>query len=152
MSVYGGKLTTYCRLAEDATNRLAPLLGNDRPAWTRRSRLPGGDIPVNGVEQFLEQTRASWHFLTESHARRLVASYGTRVERILAGAKGLSDLGPALGADLTGAEVRYLMAHEWAQTEDDVLWRRSKLGLTFSRAERHRLGRFMADAIGSVRE
>jgi glycerol-3-phosphate dehydrogenase len=150
LTVYGGKLTTYRRLAEDALNRLAPLLGTTRPAWTRRSRLPGGNIPINGVERLLEQTRASWPFLTESHARRLVVSYGTRVERILGSAKDLNDLGPVLGADLTGAEVRYLMAHEWAQTEDDVLWRRSKLGLKFSRAERHRLGRFIADAIGIV--
>jgi glycerol-3-phosphate dehydrogenase len=150
LTVYGGKLTTYRRLAEEALNRLAPLLGNTRKAWTRRSRLPGGDVPIDGIERFLEQTRAAWPFLTEGHARRLAASYGTRVERILGGAKNLSDLGPVLGVDLTGAEVRYLMAHEWAQTEDDVLWRRSKLGLTFSRAERQRLGRFMADAIGTI--
>jgi glycerol-3-phosphate dehydrogenase len=150
LTVYGGKLTTYRRLAEDVINRLAPLLGNDRAGWTRRSRLPGGDFALDGIERLLEQTRASWPFLTESHARRLVCSYGTRVERILGNAKHLNDLGPVLGADLTGAEVRYLMTHEWAQTEDDVLWRRSKLGLKVSRAERHRLGRFMADAIGST--
>jgi glycerol-3-phosphate dehydrogenase len=150
LTVYGGKLTTYRRLAEEALNRLAPLLGNNRPAWTRRSRLPGGDIATDGIGRLLEQTRSSWPFLTERHVRRLVYSYGTRVERILGSAKNLSDLGPVLGADLTGAEVRYLMAHEWAQSEDDVLWRRSKLGLAFSREERHRLGRFIADAIGGA--
>ena len=73
--------------------------------------------------------RASWPFLSEAHARRLVRAYGTRVRRILGSASSLNDLGPSFGADLTGAEVRYLMAHEWAQTADDVLWRRSKLGL-----------------------
>jgi glycerol-3-phosphate dehydrogenase len=77
-----------------------------------------------------------------------VRAYGTRVERMLGGARQLQDLGPCLGADLTGAEVRYLMQHEWARTEDDVLWRRSKLGLRFSLGERARLGAFMAANIG----
>jgi glycerol-3-phosphate dehydrogenase len=150
LTVYGGKLTTYRRLAEDALDRLAPLLGNAHPTWTKNSRLPGGDIAVDGLERVVERTRATWPFLTEAHTRRMVRSYGTRIDRILTGAKSLGDLGPVLGADLTGAEVRYLMANEWAQTEDDVLWRRSKLGLRFSRTERHRLGRFMADAIGTI--
>jgi glycerol-3-phosphate dehydrogenase len=111
--------------------------------------LPGGDFAVDGVENLVEKTRASWPFLGVAHARRLVRSYGTRVNRILGSARRFDDLGPRLGADLTGAEVRYLMAHEWAQTEDDVLWRRSKLGLLLSRTERERLGVFMADAIGN---
>jgi len=150
LTVHGGKLTTYRRLGEEALDRLGPLLGNVRPAWTARSRLPGGDVAVDALARLVEQTQASWPFLAESHARRLVYSYGTRVDRILGGARNLADLGPVLGADLTGAEVRYLMAQEWAQTEDDVLWRRSKLGLYFSRAERHRLGGFMADAFGNI--
>jgi glycerol-3-phosphate dehydrogenase len=94
------------------------------------------------------ETRASWPFLGEAHARRLVGAYGTRVRKILGNATSLDDLGPRLGLDLTGAEVRYLMEHEWAQTEDDVLWRRSKLGLRFTRDERGRLGAFMVAAIG----
>jgi glycerol-3-phosphate dehydrogenase len=150
LTVYGGKLTTYRRLAEHALDRLAPLLGNTQPAWTRNSQLPGGDIAVDGLERLVERTRATWPFLSEVHARRLARSYGTRVNRILAGAKSLGDLGPVLGADLTGAEVRYLMANEWAQTEDDVLWRRGKLGLLFSRPERHRLGAFIAGSIGTI--
>ena len=149
LTVYGGKITTYRRLAEDVLDALAPMLGA-RPAWTKNTRLPGGEIATDGLEQLIEQTRTSWPFLTESHARRLVRSYGTRAGRLLGSAKSLDDLGPLLGSDLTGAEVRYLMEHEWAQTEDDVLWRRTKLGLLFSRAERHRLGRFMADAIGDA--
>ena len=89
-------------------------------------------------------------FLSEAHARRLVRAYGTRVERVLGPARRLDDLGPCLGADLTGAEVRYLMEREWAQTEDDVLWRRSKLGLGLSLEERERLARFMVDRTGST--
>ena len=76
-------------------------------------------------------------------------AYGTRIERVLGPAKQSDDLGPRLGADLTGAEVRYLMEHEWARTADDVLWRRSKLGLRVSPEERERLAKFMVDAIGS---
>ncbi len=147
LTVYGGKITTYRRLAESALARLAPVLG-ERPAWTGRSHLPGGDIPVDGVERLVAGTRQSWPFLSEQHARRLVRAYGTRAGRILSSARSPDDLGPRLGADLTGAEVRYLMEHEWAQTEDDVLWRRGKLGLVLSRAERERLAKFMADAIG----
>ena len=89
--------------------------------------------------------------MTEEHARRLVRAYGTRIERVLGPARRLDDLGPCLGADLTGAEVHYLMEREWAQTEEDVLWRRSKLGLRFSSEERERLARFMAATIGAGR-
>jgi glycerol-3-phosphate dehydrogenase len=149
LTVYGGKITTYRKLAEDALGLLALRLGGG-PPWTRDSRLPGGDIAVDAVAQFVEKIRAAQPFLSHAHAARLVHGYGTRVERILTNARSLHDLGPALGADLTGAEVRYLMAHEWAQTEDDVLWRRTKLGLLLSRTERERLGRFMADARGQL--
>jgi glycerol-3-phosphate dehydrogenase len=148
LTVYGGKITTYRRLAEAALERLAPVLGA-RPAWTRKSRLPGGDFPVDGVAQLVAQTRRSWPFMSETHVRRLVQAYGTRVSRILGAARQAEDLGPRLGADLTGAEVRYLMEHEWARTADDVLWRRSKLGLRVSSQEHEQLAKFMADAIGS---
>jgi glycerol-3-phosphate dehydrogenase len=149
LTVYGGKITTYRRLAEAALDRLAPVLGA-RPAWTKTSRLPGGDFPVEGVAHLVAEARRSWPFLGEAQVRRLVQAYGTRVSRILGPAKQMSDLGPALGADLTGAEVRYLMEHEWARTADDVLWRRSKLGLRVSPAEQERLAKFMVDAIGSA--
>jgi glycerol-3-phosphate dehydrogenase len=148
LSVYGGKITTYRRLAEAALERLAPVLGA-RAAWTKKSRLPGGDFPVDGVARLVAQARRSWPFLSEAHVRRLVQAYGTRISRILGAAKQAGDLGPRLGADLTGAEVRYLMQHEWARTADDVLWRRSKLGLRVSSQEHEQLAKFMADAIGS---
>jgi glycerol-3-phosphate dehydrogenase len=148
LSVYGGKITTYRRLAEQALDRLSHLL-EVGPAWTVDSHLPGGEFPYNGLDALVARTRKSRPFLREEHAQRLVRAYGTRVERVLGAARRLDDLGPRLGADLTGAEVRYLMDREWAQTEDDVLWRRSKLGLRVSPEERERLGRFMAGAIGA---
>jgi glycerol-3-phosphate dehydrogenase len=147
LTVYGGKITTYRRLAEQALDRLAHLF-EAGPAWTRDSHLPGGEFPWDGIERLVAETRRARPFLSEAHARRLVRAYGTRVDRVLGPARSLEDLGPWLGADLTGAEVRYLMEREWAQTEDDVLWRRTKLGLRFSPDERERLAKFMAAMIG----
>jgi glycerol-3-phosphate dehydrogenase len=147
LTVYGGKLTTYRRLAEAALASLARVLGA-KPPWTKGSHLPGGDLAVDGLPGLVSEACRSWPFLTEPQAQRLVAAYGTRIDRILGPAKRIADLGPSLGADLTGAEVRYLMDHEWARTADDVLWRRSKLGLRVSAGERVELAKFMADAIG----
>jgi len=147
LTLYGGKITTYRRLAEAALDRLAGVLGS-RPAWTKDAPLPGGDIAVGALERSIAETRDAWPFLGEAHVRRLVHAYGTRVIRILGSAEKPDDLGPRFGADLTAAEVGYLMTHEWAQTEDDVLWRRSKLGLRFSREQRARLATFMAGMIG----
>ena len=144
LTVYGGKITTYRRLAQAALDRLVPIVGGG-PPWTASAPLPGGDFPVGDVERLVSHTRSSWPFLSEAHARRLSGAYGTRVGRILGAAKHLDDLGPVFGIDLTGAEVRYLMAEEWAQTADDVLWRRSKLGLRVLPAERERLARFMSE-------
>jgi glycerol-3-phosphate dehydrogenase len=148
LTVYGGKITTYRRLAEAALDRLAHVFGA-RPAWTKKSTLPGGDFPVDGVARLVAQARLSWPFLSEAHIRRLVQAYGTRISRILGSAKRVDDLGAWLGADLTAAEVRYLMEHEWAQTTEDVLLRRSKLGLRVSAQEQEQLAKFMANAIGS---
>jgi glycerol-3-phosphate dehydrogenase len=149
LTVYGGKITTCRRLAEHALNRLAHIVAGG-PAWTRDSHLPGGEFPYNGIEALVAKMRKSRPFLTEEHARRLVHAYGTRVERMLGPARRLEDLGPCLGADLTAAEVRYLMEREWAQTEEDVLWRRTKLGLRFSPDERERLAKFMAATVGGA--
>jgi glycerol-3-phosphate dehydrogenase len=147
LTVYGGKITTYRRMAEQALDRLAHLF-EAGPAWTRDARLPGGEFPWDGIERLVAETRRARPFLSEAHAWRLVRAYGTRVDRVLGPARSLEDLGPWLGADLTGAEVRYLMEREWAQTEDDVLWRRTKLGLRFSPDERERLAKFMAAMVG----
>jgi glycerol-3-phosphate dehydrogenase len=143
LTVYGGKLTTFRRLAEDALARLARFFA-PAPAWTAHSILPGGDVAYDGVAALIERTQARWPFLRAEHAERLVGAYGTRVEQILQSAERPEDLGVWFGADLTAAEVRYLMAKEWAQTADDVLWRRSKLGLRLKQNERAGLERFMA--------
>ncbi len=147
LTVFGGKITTYRRLAESALQMLSPffVLG---PAWTGHAPLPGGDFPWNGVDDLIARTRERWPFLTEAHARRLARAYGTRIERIIGEAKSLHELGENFGADLTAAEVRYLMEREWALGTDDILWRRSKLGLKLSAAERANLDRFVAQPRG----
>ena len=145
LTIYGGKITTYRRLAEDALARLAHFFPRSRP-WTAQSALPGGDFVYDGVDTLVERTQRTWRFLTADHARRLVRAYGTRVENVLGKAAGLDDLGERFGADLTAAEVRYLMTKEWALTADDVLWRRSKLGLRLTQAQTAGLERFMTAA------
>jgi glycerol-3-phosphate dehydrogenase len=152
LTVYGGKITTFRRLAEAALAKLSGVLP-ETPAstpWTAGRPLPGGDFAPGHDADLVGETRRTWPFLAESHARRLVAAYGTRVRLVLDGAAGVDDLGPWLGADLTGAEIRYLMRHEWAETAEDVLWRRSKLGLVLTKEQREAVGRFMTAAIGTL--
>jgi len=145
LSVFGGKITTYRRLAEAALERLAPFLpspSRHRAGWTAFTALPGGAACETAA---LAQSLAKdYPFLEPSHASRLVATYGKRAQRILAGARMTTDLGMAFAATLTEAEVRYLMAEEFARTAADVLWRRTKLGLRFSDAEAAALDLFMA--------
>jgi glycerol-3-phosphate dehydrogenase len=145
LTVYGGKITTYRRLAEQALARLRHFFPHS-PPWTAQSHLPGGDFVYDGLETLVERTLRSWPFLRTEHARRLVRAYGSRVDRLLENATRWEDLGVCFGADLTAAEVHYLMRKEWAQTADDVLWRRSKLGLRFSPEQTAALERFMAEA------
>ncbi len=143
LTIYGGKITTYRRLAEAALARLSTVF-NAPPPWTAGSTLPGGDFPADGLDDLLAETAGRWPFLARPHARRLLRAYGRRVERILKDAKSMDDLGPRFAGDLTGAEVRYLVENEWAQSADDVLWRRSKLGLIATPEQRAALDRFIA--------
>ena len=138
LSVFGGKITTYRRLAEAALAKLAPHLPpvHGAPAgWTGTTPLPGGDFPKQGFEALLAETRARAPYLAAATARRLVRAYGTRTTLLLDGATCMADLGPILGADLTEAEIRYLRDHEFARTAEDIIWRRGKLGLRLSSAE-----------------
>ncbi|MCP8941091.1 glycerol-3-phosphate dehydrogenase [Alsobacter sp. SYSU M60028] len=132
LSVFGGKITTFRRLAEAALDRLAPHLPPSaarRKGWTGRSVLPGGDFAWDGYDDLVASVLARWPGLRPGLAARLVRAYGTRVAVLLEGRGDGDDLGRVFGADLTEAEVDYLMDHEWARTAADVLWRRSKLGL-----------------------
>ena len=145
LSIFGGKITTYRRLAEAALERLAPFLpsfSRRRAGWTAFTALPGGGACEPSA--LAEKLARDYPFLDPSHRSRLAATYGERAQCILAGARTTADLGMAFGATLTQAEVRYLMGQEFARTAADVLWRRTKLGLAFSDAETAALDRFMA--------
>jgi glycerol-3-phosphate dehydrogenase len=151
LTIYGGKITTYRRLAEVALKRMADFFVT-RPAWTATAPLPGGDFAYDAVDSKIAQARRTWPFLTEGHARRLVRAYGTRIDRVLGEAKAFADLGACFGADLTETEVRYLMTQEWAQEPDDILWRRTKLGLRFDAAQQAALAAFMAGSAVNAAE
>jgi glycerol-3-phosphate dehydrogenase len=137
LSIYGGKITTYRRLAEEALERLAPYLRSAiaRKGWTGRSPLPGGDLDVSAVAALAAELIRTYPFLTAAHANRLAHAYGTRATKWLGAAKSMTDLGQSFGATLTASEVSYLMSSEWALTAEDIVWRRSKLGLRMSATE-----------------
>jgi glycerol-3-phosphate dehydrogenase len=142
LSVFGGKITTFRRLAESVLAQLAPHLPAAKGravGWTGKAPLPGGDFPMQGFDALLGAMRARYPFLAETHLRRLLRAYGTRIETILRGATSMADLGTVYGADLTEAELRYLVRSEWARSAPDVLWRRGKLGLRVSKAEAVRI-------------
>jgi len=145
LTVYGGKITTHRRLAETALGMLTHVFQLPG-SWTATAPLPGGDFPWDALEARVAQTLRTWPFLNEIEARRIVRAYGTRVERLMADAKRREDIAPFFGL-LSATEVRYLMKHEWARTADDVLWRRSKLGLRLTGVEKEALARFMGQSL-----
>jgi glycerol-3-phosphate dehydrogenase len=144
LTMFGGDVTTSRLRAERAVTRLTPFYPMSRP-WTASAALPGGDFSWDRFETEVDLARHRWGFLSEPQARRMVAAYGSRLPAVLGEAKTRDELGPAFGPDLTGTEVRYLMAREWARFPEDILWRRSKLGLTMPAADRAALAAFMAD-------
>jgi glycerol-3-phosphate dehydrogenase len=139
LSVFGGKITTYRKLAEHALEKLQPVLGFQRRTWTHARPLPGGDMPHADFDRFLGELTNRHPWLPSPLARRYGRAYGTRVDRLLDGAAGLSDLGEDFGDGLYEAEVDYLKTREWAISEQDILWRRSKLALHVSDATAARL-------------
>ncbi len=145
LHVFGGKITTYRRLAESALAKIGPALGNTRAPWTAGVPLPGGKFPVDGVPRLVAELRAAHPFLTEPWAFRLLRAYGTDAREVLGDARDASALGQDFGATLTEAEVRWLMDHEWARTAEDVVWRRSKLGLRMDAESVDRLDRWMRE-------
>jgi glycerol-3-phosphate dehydrogenase len=157
LTIFGGKLTTYRRLAEHALEKLAPFVAAGSGPWTAAAPLPGGDLPHGDADAFLAAFRRRHPWLPEAVAHRYVRSYGTRAELIVQGARRLADLGDYLGTGLYAREAEYLLVHEWARTADDILLRRTKLllhgGQPLKRAveswlTHHRRGH--ADSMASV--
>lgn len=143
LSVFGGKITTFRMLAEHAMEKLLPVLDRDAPGWTRNAHLPGGDIEDADFGAFFESIKHAYPFLPPQQAFRMCRAYGTRIHHILDGAKGLGALGKCIGGDLYAAEVDYLCEQEWAQTPEDILWRRSKLALHISAEAQDNLAAYL---------
>lgn len=137
LSVFGGKLTTYRRLAEHALDKLAPLFGHARGAWTETLILPGGDFRTRA--ELAADFAARWPFLDRRTVERFVRGYGTLTHEFMSGANSLSDMGEPLGYGFSERELDYLRRREWAQKAWDVLWRRTKLGFVLTDAERARV-------------
>jgi glycerol-3-phosphate dehydrogenase len=144
LSVFGGKITTYRRLAETALDKLAPHLPAAtarRRGWTGHEALPGGDFQVDEFDALVAEFRGA---VPGPLATRLARAYGTRARRLLDGVRCMDDLGEIAGADLTHAEIRYLRDHEWARSAADIAWRRSKLGLRLGAAQLARIDELLS--------
>jgi len=146
INIFGGKITTYRRLAEQMVEKIEGFLGKKGKPWTKQAPLPGGEFAATGYDREVDGLRAAYPFLDLGFARRLVRLYGTRARTLLGAARSEADLGRSFGADLYEAEIRYLMKHEWAVTADDVLWRRTKRGLRLTREQGAALDEFMRTA------
>ncbi|TMV08489.1 glycerol-3-phosphate dehydrogenase [Ruegeria sediminis] len=144
LNVFGGKITTYRRLAESALEKIGRHLDLAKGPWTAGVPLPGGDFPVDGFDRLVADLESRFGFLDDFWARRLVRAYGTEAAAILGQAQTAEDLGRDFGATLTETEVAWLMAHEYARTAEDVVWRRNKLGLRLSVEQIEQLDKWMA--------
>ncbi|ACT14947.1 MULTISPECIES: glycerol-3-phosphate dehydrogenase [Pectobacterium] len=142
LSVFGGKLTTYRKLAEHALDKLHKYYPQAGKAWTKEAVLPGGDI-AGTRDDYAAALRRRFN-LPESLTRRYSRTYGSNSELILTNVKGLGDLGEDFGHDLYEAELRYLVEKEWAVTLDDVIWRRTKLGMRLNDAQKQRISDWLA--------
>ena len=135
INIFGGKITTYRRLAESMLEKIEELIGTKKGSWTANSSLPGGDFEVADYDVLVSKLRAEFVFLELPLAQRLIRSYGTKAWVILEGALKIEDMGQTFGGSLSEREVKYLVQHEWAETAEDIVWRRSKLGIRLSKQE-----------------
>ena len=142
LSVFGGKITTYRTLAQEAMQALQPAMGFSAGDWTATASLPGGNLPEADFQRFLADLKRARPWIPDALLTRYARNYGTRIDRLLGASEALADLGEDFGAGLYEAELRYLARHEWARTADDVLWRRTRLGLRLGEEAANRVGRW----------
>jgi glycerol-3-phosphate dehydrogenase len=143
LTIISGKITTYRVLAEAAVNALKVFFPNLKPAWTRDHYLPGGDLPDGDFKKFVAAVSAQYPWLPASILRRYARSYGTRLHVMLENTHSLTELGKDFGAGLYAREINYLQQQEWATTAEDILWRRTKLGLFLTQAEKDTLNDYL---------
>jgi glycerol-3-phosphate dehydrogenase len=163
MTVWGGKITTYRKLAEQAADQLCQRLGHTARAWTAQATLPGGDVaaqlaqhtgrrptgPDQGMQAWVARLQVQWPWLTAPVLQRWAHTYGTAIDQIVGQARSLSELGPTEVPGLYQAELRHLVRHEWARHGDDVLWRRTKLGLHLTPSQQARVAELVEDLLVS---
>jgi len=143
LNIFGGKITTHRKLAEAALKKIATFHPEMTGPWTASASLPGGDFPHDGVADLTAALRAKFNYLTDEWADRLIRCYGTLAQTVLAEHASAKALGTHFGADLYEAEVSYLMANEFAKSAEDVVWRRTKVGLAMSAKEIEALDQWM---------
>ncbi len=151
LSVFGGKITTFRKLAEAALEQIAPYFPGAGKPWTAGASLPGGDFPFEDVETLVGGLQRKYSFMTPRNVRRIFRAYGTEAEGIFGGARFAQDMGKGFGL-LTEREISHLVDKEWARTADDILWRRSKLGLHLSSAEQDALRQYLTPEIKGRRK
>ena len=152
LNVFGGKITTYRKLAESAMARLDRYFPAATGDWTAEVPLPGGDFPVNGQESLAAEIETRYRFLDGPQTRRLVRTYGTDALRWLDGAKGPEDLGRDFGAGITARELDWTIDREWVRTAEDYLWRRTKLGLRLSAEKAAELEAYIRNRVDAPRQ
>ncbi len=145
LNIFGGKITTYRYLAEEALEKLSGAISLPQNTWTAGVPLAGGAFAINELGKLELALNDQYEFLTPAWTQRLVRTYGTEARVVLGAAKTTADLGQDFGATLSEAEVRWLMAKEFAQTADDIVWRRTKLGLKMNKAQILGLETWMKD-------
>lgn len=149
LSIFGGKITTFRRLAEEALRELAPFFPQMKKPWTMSEPLPGGDMVKSDLAAFERDLRARYASLDPGLLGALARRHGTRSSRVLGNADTTADLGEHFGDTLFAAEIEYMIAQEWATTAEDILWRRTKCGLHLSARERDAVSRYLHDRPGS---
>ena len=150
LSIFGGKITTYRKLAEAALAVLAPFFPGMKPGWTRDAPLPGGDLPNGDRNALFALLCRQYPGLPAELLRGLARRHGSRAMRVLGEAKTMADLGQDFGAGLTAREIDYLIAEEWARSADDVLWRRTKCGLPMTPAQRDAVAAYCERTVHSA--
>ena len=143
LNIFGGKITTYRKLAEAAIGEISKFFPDLKEAWTANSSLPGGEFPVQDVAKLIKKLQTEFSFLSEIRAKRLIRAYGLNAWEFLKGATKLEDLGEQFGEFLTQKEVEYLRKNEFAMEADDIIWRRTKLGLKMSEQDVKRLSKYL---------
>ena len=143
LTIYGGKITTYRKLAENVMSKVVPYFGlNDKP-WTINVALPGGDFKVDEFNLLMERILGEFPYLSSDWARRLLRQYGTETKKILFNTQQLSDLGRYFGCHITERELRWSIANEWTQNAEDFIWRRTKLGLKLTKKQIEEIDNFI---------